>query len=434
MDQDRVERDTLYAEVWDTPMLTLAPKYGVSAVFLRRVCVRLGIPCPPRGYWAKKESGQRPTIPPLPKSQPGAPTQWRKGDVLSSSAEAEQSQDMPKSGSARRAMITGSLSSFTSGRVASDGYLKPAKRNLPDLVVTEPTLRRAASTLMKIATRFRDLNHRISVACGQHGYTRKVIGDEDGRLKRSVFATSTWGPALPTLVFIDEIAIGLTIYEQTENKEMVYLNGKYVSVHEARKQKPGLWNGIRAERYQVTTDRAPSKRLCLRAYSPYYFVEWTQTWTESSASLAKQIEDIVQSLVARSKSLAIELAEANRAAALERARWEAERAIAEARDERLAILKQREAALKELLNTIDTWSAGRKTEAFFDDIIARSTDMEAEARKTLLARVEAAKDLLQSPDSVEALMAWIAPPAAPPDHACAASSPTRNSTDCSTTK
>jgi hypothetical protein len=314
-------------------------------------------------------------------------------------------------------MIMGSLSSFTSGRVDSDGYLKPAKRNLPDLVVTEPTLRRAASILMKLATSVRDLNHRISVACGEGGYTRKGIGNEDGRLQRSVFETNTWGPARPTLVFIGDIAIGVTIYEQTVDKEMVYLDGKYVSVYEARKLKLGLWNGIRAERHQIITDRAPSKRLCLRAYSPYHLVEWTQTWTERSASLNKQVGDIVQSLVARSKSLMVELAEAGRAAALERARWEAEMVLVKARDERIAILKQREAALKELLNTIDSWSAGRRREAFFDDIISRSTEMEAEARSALLAKVEDAKNLLQSPDSVEALMAWISPPAAPPDQA-----------------
>lgn len=415
MYQGRVERETLYAEVWDTPMLTLAPKYGVSAVFLRRVCVRLGIPCPPRGYWAKKESGQRPKVPPLPKSQPGAPTGWRKGDVLSRSAEPEHTQDIPKAGRARRALIMGSLSSFTSGKVAGDGYLKPAKRNLPDLVVSERTLHRAASILMKIATRFHDLNHRISVACREDGYTRKVIGDEEGRLKRSAFEFSTWGPALPTLVFIDEIAIGLTIYEQTVDREVVYLDGKYVPVHEARKLKPALWNGIRAERYRVTTDRAPSKRLCLRAYSPYYLVEWTQTWTEDSVGLAKQIDDIVESLLTRSTSLAIELDEANRIAALDRAWQEAEMLAAKARNERLALLKQREAALKELLNTIDSWSAGRRTEAFFNDIIARSKAMDAEARKTLLARVQDAKELLQSPDSVDALMAWTSPPAAPAD-------------------
>jgi hypothetical protein len=415
MDEERVEREALYAEVWATPMSTLAGKYGVSDVFLRRVCTRLGIPCPPRGYWAKRKSGQRHEIPPLPKLQTGAPTQWRKGDVLSRNAKPEQTQDMPKSRSARRATIMGSLNSFTSGRVASDGYLKPIKRNLPDLVVTEQTLHRAASILMKIATQFRDLNHRISVACGEGGYTRKVIGDEEGRLKRSSFDINPWGPALPTLVFIDEIAIGLTVYEQTVDKEMVYLDGKYVPVHEARKLKPGLWDGIRKNRYMVTTGRAPSKRLCLRAYSPYYLVEWTQTWTEHSAGLAKQIDDIVESLITRSKSIAIELAEANRAAALEHARWEAEKAVAKARDERLAILKQREAALKELLNTIDSWSAGRKAEAFFKDIIARSTDMEAEARRALLAKVQDAQELLQGPDSVEALMAWISPPAAPPD-------------------
>jgi hypothetical protein len=327
---------------------------------------------------------------------------------------------MPNSGIARRAMIMGSLTSFTSRRVDSDGYLKPAKRNLPDLVVTKPTLRRAASILMKLASSVRDLNHRISVACGEGGYTRKVMGNEDGRLQRSVFETNTWGPARPTLIFIDDIAIGVTIYEQTVDtvdKEMVYLDGKYVSVHEARKLKPGLWNGIRAERHRIIADRAPSKRLCLRAYSPYYLVDWTQTWSEGSSSLTKQIGDIVQSLVTRSKSLGIELAEASRTAALERARWEAEMVLVKARDERLAILKQREVALKELLNTIDSWSAGRKAEAFFNDIIARSTVMEAEVRRALLAKVEDAKELLQSPDSVETLMAWTSPPAAHPDQA-----------------
>jgi hypothetical protein len=52
-------RDELYEEVWATPMKTLATKYGISDVGLAKVCRKLSIPLPGRGYWARKEAGQK---------------------------------------------------------------------------------------------------------------------------------------------------------------------------------------------------------------------------------------------------------------------------------------------------------------------------------------------------------------------------------------
>jgi hypothetical protein len=51
-------RDSLYEEVWATPMAKLAMQYGISDVGLAKVCRKLAIPVPGRGYWAKKEAGQ----------------------------------------------------------------------------------------------------------------------------------------------------------------------------------------------------------------------------------------------------------------------------------------------------------------------------------------------------------------------------------------
>jgi hypothetical protein len=59
-------RDELYVEVWSTPMKTLAAKYGISDVGLAKVCRKLMIPLPGRGYWAKKEVGQNVKRLPLP--------------------------------------------------------------------------------------------------------------------------------------------------------------------------------------------------------------------------------------------------------------------------------------------------------------------------------------------------------------------------------
>jgi len=46
-------------------MQKLAVKYGISDVGLAKVCRKLAIPLPGRGYWAKKEAGQEVQQPPL---------------------------------------------------------------------------------------------------------------------------------------------------------------------------------------------------------------------------------------------------------------------------------------------------------------------------------------------------------------------------------
>lgn len=66
MNYELWDRDSLYEEVWATPMAKLAKKYGISDVRLAKVCRKLAIPLPGRGYWAKKEAGQAVQKLPLP--------------------------------------------------------------------------------------------------------------------------------------------------------------------------------------------------------------------------------------------------------------------------------------------------------------------------------------------------------------------------------
>jgi hypothetical protein len=40
-------------------MSRLATEFGISGNGLAKICDRLDIPYPPRGYWARKEAGQR---------------------------------------------------------------------------------------------------------------------------------------------------------------------------------------------------------------------------------------------------------------------------------------------------------------------------------------------------------------------------------------
>lgn len=63
------ERNKLFDEVWETPISTLAKKYGISDTALRKKCIKLEIPLPPMGYWAKVQAGKdvvrKPDLPPM---------------------------------------------------------------------------------------------------------------------------------------------------------------------------------------------------------------------------------------------------------------------------------------------------------------------------------------------------------------------------------
>lgn len=50
-------RETLFDEVWEQPVVKVAEKYGVSDVMIHKYCRKLGIPTPSPGYWRKKERG-----------------------------------------------------------------------------------------------------------------------------------------------------------------------------------------------------------------------------------------------------------------------------------------------------------------------------------------------------------------------------------------
>jgi hypothetical protein len=66
-----LSREELYALVWATPMSRLAVQYGLSGNGLAKICRRLDLPYPPRGYWARKEDGKKVTQAALPGIRPG---------------------------------------------------------------------------------------------------------------------------------------------------------------------------------------------------------------------------------------------------------------------------------------------------------------------------------------------------------------------------
>ncbi len=65
-ESQQVTREELYDRVWSTPMRQVAAEFSVSDVGLAKICRRLDVPVPHRGYWARIKSGIKIPRPPLP--------------------------------------------------------------------------------------------------------------------------------------------------------------------------------------------------------------------------------------------------------------------------------------------------------------------------------------------------------------------------------
>jgi len=87
--QQIFERDALYEAVWKEPITKLAKQYSISDVGLRKICVALEVPMPPRGYWAKLAHGKAPPLPLLPPSKV-KPTYIRTHSVIERDPTVEQ--------------------------------------------------------------------------------------------------------------------------------------------------------------------------------------------------------------------------------------------------------------------------------------------------------------------------------------------------------
>lgn len=62
-------REKLYKEVWEKPVVKVAEQYGVSDVAIHKICKTLKIPTPPAGSWAKIRAGAVVKRIPLPQTK-----------------------------------------------------------------------------------------------------------------------------------------------------------------------------------------------------------------------------------------------------------------------------------------------------------------------------------------------------------------------------
>jgi hypothetical protein len=198
------------------------------------------------------------------------------------------------------------------------------------------------------------------------------------------------------VVFIDAIAIGLTLFEKSENP---------VTDATIPKGRRGVdW-------YDWTTDHdCPSGRLVLRAFSPHFRVDWSESWVESApGDLVRRLPRIARELEKAVPTLTTLIADAERKAEEEHQRWEAQarqwRREEAARRRTQALKESRE----ELLAIVEQWSLAKRIESFFADL-DRSIAAGGGADATVVrARIDRARAMLGGIDALQHFEGWLSP-------------------------
>ncbi|MBV7522116.1 hypothetical protein [Ensifer sp. ENS12] len=303
-----ITREQLFELVWSEPVSTVAGRFGVSGSYLARVCAALGVPRPPRGYWAQKAVGRAPPAPRLPEARRGSPRLWSQaeGPVLKRFYSPQPSRirrGSQKGGLDR--LIAAAKHSFRTARPDDrTAYLKPRKRLLVDVVASSAAIDRCLSFASRLFISLEAHGHTVTLA--RQGLTRITIDRRQSPTSDAPRRLDDWRPLRPTVAYFGLVPIGLAIVETSDTVLMHYVGrGRYV--READYVPPPET----AVRYTLTRYRdAPSGRLKLIAYSPLG-IPWQREWLDrSDAPLDGRIGQIVADLENAAISLGSSMQEA----------------------------------------------------------------------------------------------------------------------------
>ncbi|MDU8215188.1 hypothetical protein RYA05_29565 [Pseudomonas syringae pv. actinidiae] len=416
--EDTVTRESLYEQAWSTPMTKIAERYGVSSSYLARVFTHLNIPRPAVGYWAKVAAGKRKATPPLPEVQPGALLAWSRNG-----APEQISRTPPKSPAKirtrspdrmavlprRHPLLVDVEEYFKKAQETDEGYLRPSKRSMADLIVSRSGVNQAVDFANQLFLALMKKGLAVALSDPTTHMGRESVDHREVASNRYVHP-AVWRPQRPTVVYVGTVVFGLSIYEISEYVHVKRPEKKYVRltalpVSKRRSDYPDRW--------MMSADM-PSSRLCLQVYSPYHSVEWIQRWTENKpGDLASKIPGIVTSLLAEAPILAGKVEIERIRSEQERQRHQLQMEEWRRKEDEKRRLKVIQDSRDRLETVIQTWAKVNSIQAFFEDIVQNAQRLETQERQAVLDRLAKAMELIGDLDAPPGVRIVVASPVFP---------------------
>lgn len=205
------DRAKLLEEVWTEPVQTVALRYQLSDVGLKKLCSRLLIPTPPRGYWAKLKAGRtvpaRPALKPyngnprhlyrfvaqpVPPTEVNVPVDERLEPVLAFERDPANYIQVPSRGTRWHHLVAATRDGFSAGFKDSRGIPLPRGKGVDIAVSAEQRMRalRVMNTLIKALEK-----RGFKLVQGDHHVEVEMFGV---RLPLSVFEATKRANYVPT--------------------------------------------------------------------------------------------------------------------------------------------------------------------------------------------------------------------------------------------
>lgn len=414
LSEDVVTRELLYEQAWSTPMTKIGERYGVSSSYLARVFTSLNIPRPPVGYWAQVAAGKGKVRPVLPESRPGDLTAWSRNAAplqVSRSLPKERQKTSRKASTTpatlprRHPLLLSIEEHFTKVRESENGYLRPTKRSMADLIVSRTGIAHAVGFANQLYLALMKEGLAVALSDPATHMNRESVDHREKASTRYIHP-SLWQPQRPTVVYIGTIVFGLTIYEISEYVEVKHLDKEYVrlsSLPASHRRSPYR------DGWVMSTDM-PTGRLCLQVYSPYYRADWIHRWSEDKpGDLVSKIPSIVKLLIAEAPGLAKKVEVERERAELEWQKHQLQIAEWQRKEEEKRRLKVIQDSRDQLEAVIQTWAKVNSIQAFFDDIERSAHKLGDQERKVVMARLAKAKELIGDLDALKHFNAWVPP-------------------------
>ncbi|MDX0442502.1 hypothetical protein GOD94_27605 [Sinorhizobium medicae] len=295
-----ITRESLYELVWSQPGTVAAAACGVSESYLIRVCRKLDVPRPPRGYWAMLAAGRAPVPPPLPPAGPVTRESWAKSTrpprpYRPPTTRKRPSRQTPEE-NPRHALIRAAERFFRGAEPGADGYyLKPRKKLVVDVSASGPGLAKCLGFADGLFKTLEGLGHRVMIA-PSFELTRIALDPRQEQPPPGI--ARIWSPLRPTVAFVHRMPVGLAVAEVGETVTMHYVGyGNFVTAEEFGRRK--RFGPTFTKEMQV-----PRGKLKLTAYSPLHGVPWSREWVETPGT---PLDGRLEAIVAAIESGALEL-------------------------------------------------------------------------------------------------------------------------------
>jgi hypothetical protein len=285
-------------------------------------------------------------------------------------------------------LLVGAGAHFDHARESRYGeYVRPYKRSLVDVFVSEDALTRALKMASELFLTLEDRGQRVMLAPPSAQYHRADPelreGHKGAQDYYGLYGPGRWTPAQPTITLIGEIAVALTLFEIIEHVEARYDSTlhKYVRVPPPKPAtaKKGRPMALPSPADWTTKHWMASGRLGLHAYAPQQGIAWSRYWYEAKPGDLTSMYGAIADELDRAPTAITKLIEKKKRDDEEwRRKRDAEHREWQRKEAERQRLEREAAREKEIGQTLGHWRMARDIRAYVAEVraLVRAADLE----------------------------------------------------------